>query len=60
MTKALAAIVTAIPEAVSIMPLEIAKISLQLDTTNKFKNNMFASMASVAQTKGLKGNLSNR
>ena len=53
--KALAAILASIPEAVSIMPLEIAKISLQLDATNRFKNNMFKSMASVWKEKGLKG-----
>lgn len=35
-TKAMSAIVSSVPEAISIMPLEIAKISLQLDTTNKY------------------------
>lgn len=43
-SKALAAILSSIPEAITIMPLEIAKISLQLDTTNRFKNNMFSAM----------------
>lgn len=43
-TKALAAILSSIPEAITIMPLEIAKISLQLDTANRFKNDMFLAM----------------
>jgi hypothetical protein len=37
------------------MPLELAKISLQLDTANKFKNNMFAAMGSIYKERGLKG-----
>lgn len=54
-TKALAAIVASFPEATSIMPLEISKIALQLDTKNLFKNNMFAAMAKVYQEQGLGG-----
>lgn len=54
-TKALAAIFASIPEAISIMPLEIAKISLQLDNTNRFGNNMLRAMASVWQEKSILG-----
>lgn len=54
-TKALAAIVSSIPEAISIMPLEISKIALQLDTKNLYKNNMFAAMADYYNKKGLAG-----
>ena len=53
--KALAAIVASVPEALSIMPLEIAKISLQLDGANKFNNNMLKAIGSVWREKGLKG-----
>jgi len=54
-TKACAAIVSSIPEAFSIMPLEISKIALQLDTANVFKNNMFNAMGQVYRDKGLGG-----
>lgn len=51
-TKALAAIIASIPEATSIMPLEVAKISLQLDAANKYKNNMFIAMSSLYKERG--------
>ncbi len=51
----LTGIATAFPEAISIMPLEIAKISLQLDTVNKYKNNMLLAMGSVFKEKGMAG-----
>jgi solute carrier family 25 2-oxodicarboxylate transporter 21 len=54
-SKAAAAIVSSIPEALSIMPLEISKIALQLDTKNLFKNNMFRAMGQVYKDKGLPG-----
>lgn len=54
-SKAAAAIVSSIPEALSIMPLEISKIALQLDTVNLFKNNMFRAMGHVYKEKGLPG-----
>jgi solute carrier family 25 2-oxodicarboxylate transporter 21 len=54
-TKALAAFVSSIPEAISIMPLEIAKVSLQLDRTNRFKNSMLRAMGAVLNEKGLGG-----
>lgn len=34
------------------MPLELAKISLQLDTTNRFKNNMFSAMGALFKERG--------
>lgn len=43
-TKALAAMITSVPEAMSIMPFEIAKITLQLDAKNLYKNDMFKAM----------------
>lgn len=55
LTKAVAAIVASVPEAMSIMPLEIAKISLQLDSSNRFKNNMLSAMSAVWKEKGLAG-----
>eukprot|EP01038_Epipyxis_sp_PR26KG_P005142 gene5142-7162_t len=54
-SKAITAIVGSIPEALSIMPLEIAKIALQLDTANLYKNNMFRAMNKIYQDQGMKG-----
>ncbi len=54
-TKAVAAIISSVPEALSIMPLEVAKIALQLDTGNQFRNNMFTAMGSVVKNEGLGG-----
>jgi hypothetical protein len=55
MTKAVSAFVASIPEALSIMPLEISKIALQLDTKNIFKNNMFRAMNAVVKERGFGG-----
>jgi len=55
MTKAIAGILTTIPEIITIMPLEIAKLNLQLDTTNKFSNNMFNAMDHIFKQRGIKG-----
>lgn len=55
LTRVVAAAITSVPEAISIMPLEISKIALQLDKTNVYKNNMFAAMNSVRKTQGLRG-----
>jgi hypothetical protein len=55
LTKALAGIVSSIPEAISIMPLEIAKVALQLDSAKRFNNNMFKAMAHVFEERGLNG-----
>ena len=46
-TKATAALIASVPEVLTIMPLEIAKIALQLDTQKIFKNNMFSAMNKV-------------
>ena len=54
-TRATAALLASVPEAISIMPLEIAKISLQLDSTNRFGNNMFNAMGDVLKTRGISG-----
>jgi len=51
-SKAVAAIVASVPEAISIMPLEIAKVSLQLDAKNAFKNNGLFAMQYVYQKRG--------
>lgn len=55
LTRAISAIVASIPEAISIMPLEISKIALQLDTKNMFQNNMLKAMSHVYDTQGLQG-----
>ena len=55
MQKISAVLVASVPEVAAIMPLEIAKISLQLDATNRFKNNMFSAMRSVWQERGWAG-----
>jgi Mitochondrial carrier protein len=47
--------VTAVPEVLSIMPLEIAKVALQLDSAKIFQNNMFNAMGAVMKDKGLMG-----
>ena len=38
-----------------IMPLEMSKIALQLDSVNAYKNNMFNAMAAVYKERGLQG-----
>ena len=55
LSKIMAAILTSIPEAISIMPLEIAKISLQLDSKKIFDNSMIAAMKSVLKERGPMG-----
>ena len=55
LSKTIAAILTSIPEAISIMPLEIAKISLQLDSKKIFDNSMVAAMKSVYKDRGPMG-----
>ena len=50
LSKSVAAILSSIPEAITIMPLEIAKIALQLDSTNRFKNNMFSAIGKKEYT----------
>jgi len=55
LSKAVSAIVSSVPEAMSIMPLEIAKIALQLDTANIYRNNMFNAMHAYYKARGLTG-----
>jgi len=55
MTKAAAGILASVPEVITIMPLEIAKIMLQLDSNKKYGNDMFKAMSSVFRDKGLDG-----
>jgi len=54
-TRAVAGILSSVPEAISIMPLEVAKIALQLDSEKKLGNNMFRAMSYVYKDKGLGG-----
>jgi hypothetical protein len=49
-TKALAALVAAIPEALTIMPLEIAKVMLQLDAGNRCSHSQQALPAVLIQS----------
>ena len=54
-TKAMAGTLASIPEVFTIVPLEIAKLQLQLDSTKRFNNNMFAAMTSVFEERGAQG-----
>ena len=46
-TKAITACFTSVPEVLTIMPLEIAKVQLQLDSAKVFGNSMLKAMSSV-------------
>jgi hypothetical protein len=54
-TLAIAAVLTSIPEVLTIMPLECAKIMLTLDTTKRFSNSMLLALAQVYKSQGLGG-----
>jgi hypothetical protein len=54
-TKAVAAAVASLPEGFTIQPLEVAKICLQLDKQNKYKNNMTNVIKDIMQTRGWTG-----
>jgi len=54
-TKAIAAAVASLPEGFTIQPLEVAKITLQLDKTNKYQNNMTNVMKDIMKTRGWTG-----
>lgn len=43
------------PEILAISPFEVAKLGLQTDTTNKYKNNMFDFMKQQYKTRGISG-----
>eukprot|EP00968_Pinguiococcus_pyrenoidosus_P001260 scaffold57_cov254-Pinguiococcus_pyrenoidosus.AAC.13 len=51
-SKAIASVVASIPESITIMPLEISKICLQLDKANMFKNSMFLALKDTVQRCG--------
>jgi solute carrier family 25 2-oxodicarboxylate transporter 21 len=53
--KGLAGAVATVPEILMISPMEVAKIGLQLDRENKFKNNSTAFARHIYETKGLSG-----
>jgi len=54
-TRAVAGMLSSIPEAISIMPLELAKIALQLDSENRFGNNMFNAIGAISKERGIGG-----
>lgn len=54
-TKAMAAAVCTMPEGASIAPIETAKIGLQLDATNAYKNNMGLFIRQTIATRGYSG-----
>jgi len=54
-TKAVAAAVASLPEGFTIQPLEVAKICLQLDKTNKYQNNMTNVIKDILATRGWTG-----
>jgi len=41
------------PEILAISPFEVAKLGLQVDTTNKYNNNMMAFMKDMYKTRGI-------
>lgn len=43
------------PEILMVTPIEVAKLGLQLDTENKYKNSMTRFMKNIYQTRGLNG-----
>jgi len=54
-TRAIAGAVCSIPETISIVPIEMSKIGLQLDKENKFKNKGVAAIQHIYRTQGLMG-----
>lgn len=54
-TKAIAAGVCSLPEGFTIQPMEVAKISLQLDKEKKYNNNSMAVMKEIMKTRGWTG-----
>ena len=54
-TLALSAIITSIPEVISIMPLECAKITLTMDSTKSLGNSMLKAMGKVKDAHGIGG-----
>ncbi|CAM9211228.1 unnamed protein product, partial [Ectocarpus fasciculatus] len=54
LTRALVGSIVTIPEVVSIMPLEIAKLALQLDDAHRYGNSMLAVLRSLYSRYGLR------
>uniref|UniRef100_A0A0C3TZS4 Mitochondrial carrier protein n=1 Tax=Guillardia theta (strain CCMP2712) TaxID=905079 RepID=A0A0C3TZS4_GUITC len=54
-TKAIAGAVASVPEAITIQPIEISKIALQLDKNNVYKNNALAVIKDIIKTRGWPG-----
>merc|ERR1711871_992934 len=54
-TKAVAAALASLPEGFTIAPIEVSKIALQLDKTNKYNNNMGAVVKDIIKTRGVPG-----
>jgi len=53
--KALAGALCAIPEAMTMMPLELAKVGLQLDRANRFQNSSIAVVQHLRSAFGVRG-----
>jgi len=53
--KGLAGALATVPEILMVSPLEVAKIGMQLDKENKFKNNSTAFAKHMYQTRGISG-----
>lgn len=54
-TKACAGALATIPEVLSIVPMEIAKLGLQIDNNNHFKNSGRNVIKTMVETNGIKG-----
>eukprot|EP00512_Aurantiochytrium_limacinum_P002659 CAMPEP_0171498282 /NCGR_PEP_ID=MMETSP0958-20121227/7760_1 /TAXON_ID=87120 /ORGANISM="Aurantiochytrium limacinum, Strain ATCCMYA-1381" /LENGTH=338 /DNA_ID=CAMNT_0012032657 /DNA_START=9 /DNA_END=1025 /DNA_ORIENTATION=- len=53
--KAIAGALATVPEIIMISPLEVAKIAMQLDVDNKYKNNSRIFMREMVKTRGING-----
>jgi solute carrier family 25 2-oxodicarboxylate transporter 21 len=53
--KAAAGALCTLPESLTIMPLELAKVGLQLDKTNRYKSSSAAVLAEMRSVHGLRG-----
>jgi solute carrier family 25 2-oxodicarboxylate transporter 21 len=53
--KGIAGALATVPEILMISPMEVAKIGLQLDKENKFKNNSIEFIKHIHKTKGFSG-----
>lgn len=53
--KGIAGALATVPEILLISPMEVAKIGLQLDRENKFKNNSIEFIKHIHKTKGFSG-----